>query len=205
MKTTLITAFTFLVVVCLACLLASCASEHRRATAWQPTQAGCSNHSLLPSLLSWNTAPLSAASFRLAIQPDTGQGPIILVLLDSGKSLKLGQPDKPPSFIGAVGGLSRTCVIRVPFSQCPAARSVYNSLRHKSIPLGFAFDHPNGITVLHGRTYYLGYSDGQGNHNQWRFYGTDNPLQTAMRKAIGKLARQQNLWVKLGSGKLPSA
>ncbi len=187
MKSILITAFTSLVAICFACLLASCSSERQQETVWQPTQADCSNHSLWPSLLWWNTAQLSAASFRLAIQSDTGQGPTVLVVLDSGKSLILGHPGKSPSFIGAVGGSRKTCVIRLLFSQYPAATSVYNTLRHKSIPLGFDFDHSNGITVLHAPTYYLGYSDGQGNHNQWRFCGTDNPLQTVIKNSINAL------------------
>ena len=192
MKRILVTLSTFLLAFCTACLLSSCASHQSQEAIWQPSQTGCSNHSLGDSLLWWETAPLSWASYRLAIQPDTGQGPTILVILDSGKSNPWGDPDgrstqKSPVFIGAVGDSSRTCVINIPFSKCPAATSVYNMLQHKSIPLGFDMDNPLGVTILHAPTYYLDYSDGQGNFNQWRFYGSDHPLQKVIRNSINKL------------------
>ena len=192
MKRILVTVSAILMAFSTAYLLSSCASSQPQEAAWQPTQTGCSNHSLGDSLLWWGTSGLSWASYRLAIEPDTGQGPTILVILDSGKSNPWGNPNgrstqKLPVFIGAVGGTSRTCVINIPFSKCPAARSVYNTLQHTSIPLGFDMDNPLGITVLHAPTYYLDYSDGQGNRNQWRFYGTGHPLQAVIKKSIKKL------------------
>jgi hypothetical protein len=167
-------------------LLSSCVSLSPQ-TPWHPTQSGCTDRTLGETLQLWQEAPMSTASFRLAIHPDTGQGPTTLIAIDSGKLINLSNPDDPPVFIGAVGDTNKTCVVRIPLSQCPAASAVYNDLRTKSSPLGFGMDAPADILVFHAPTYYLEFVDGQGNHNQWRFYGTDHPLQETVENSINAL------------------
>jgi hypothetical protein len=169
-----------------ALMLGACASVDSETT-WHPTQTECTNHSPGESLLWWQDSLKSSASFRLAIDPDSGQGPTVLVILESGRLNNLGDPDDPPVFIGAVGDASGSCVVRMPWSQCPAARRVHEALRGQSIPLGFAMDSPTEGWVFHAPTYFLEFSDGQGNHNQWRFYGTDHPLQRVIDESIDSL------------------
>lgn len=70
-----------------------------------------------------------------------------------------------------------------------AASAVYERLRGESIPLGFAMEDPADILVLHAPGYYLEFSDGQGNHNQWRFYGMNHPLQAAIDESMDALQR----------------
>ena len=65
--------------------------------------------------------------------------------------------------------------------------SVYDALRTKSIPLGFGMDARSDILVFHAPTYYLEFSDGQGNHNRWRFYGDHHPLQKVIEDSIEAL------------------
>ena len=46
---------------------------------------------------------------------------------------------------------------------------------------------PAEILVFHAPTYYLEFSDGQWNHNQWRFYGVDHPLQMVIDESLKAL------------------
>ena len=130
---------------------------------------------------------MSTASFRLAVAPDTGQGPTILVVLDSGKLVNLGNPDNSPIFIGAVGDQQKTCVLRTTLDDCPNAWTVYERLKSETLPLGFGMDDPAEILILHAPTYYLEFTDGQGNHNQWRFYGRGHPLQSVIDDSMRSL------------------
>ena len=135
----------------------------------------------------WTDAPLSSASFRFAVDPDTGQGPTTLVILDSGKLVNLGNPDNRPFFLAVIGDAERTCSVQMPLTACPEATAVYERLRGESLPLGFGMADPADILVFHAPTYYLEFSDGQANHNQWRFYGMDHPLQGVIDEAIDSL------------------
>jgi hypothetical protein len=173
-------------------LVSSCASVDTKFP-WHPTQTGCYNHSISDTLLWWKEAPLSTASFRLAIDPDSGNGPTIITIIDSGKLINLGNPDNPPKFIGAVGDYDKTCVVRIPISECQSASLVYDKLRSQSIPLGFGMDDPREIMIFHAPNYYLEFSDGQGNHNQWQFYGSGHPLQKVVEESISKL---KSCWLK---------
>lgn len=170
----------------LCLLLVSCASRPRE-TVWHPSEAGCTQRAVHETLISYEDAPISAASFRIAIDPDTGQGPTLLAVVDSGKEINLGNPDPPPFFLGVVGDSTKSCAVRVTWEECPAARAVYESLKTQSLPLGFEFEESAEILVLHAPTYYLEFSDGQGNHNQWRFYGLRHPLQTTIDQAFEAL------------------
>lgn len=171
-----------------AIILTSCVSvrEHEFR---HPLQSGCSDFPIWETLVRWEEFPLSTASFRLAVAPDTGQGPTSLVVLDSGKLVNLGNPDNAPILIGAVGDQQKTCVLRTPLDDCPNARTVYERLKSETLPLGFGMDDPAEILVLHAPTYYLEFSDGQGNHNQWRFYGLGHPLQTVIDESMESLQR----------------
>ncbi len=111
----------------------------------------------------------------------------MLAILDSGKLVNLGNSDSPQAFIGVVGNSERSCVVRMEWEQCHAAGLVYENLKRQSLPLGFEFDNPAEILVFHAPTYYLGFSDGQGNHNQWRFYGLRHPLQPIIQESLASL------------------
>ena len=168
-------------VICISSCATTGTSEVRH-----PSANGCKNFSILETLFWWGDAPLSMG-YRLAVDPDTGQGPTTLVVLDAGTFLNPGNPDSSSTFVAAVGDSERTCVVRTRLSECPAAASVYDRLKGQSIPLGFGMDDPTELLVFHAPTYYLEYSDGQSNHNQWRFYGTDHPLQPVIEESIVSL------------------
>ena len=138
-------------------------------------------------MLWWEDAPLSSASFRFAVDPDTDQGPTTLFVIDSGKMVNLGNPDNPPTFLAAIGDSERTCAVKMPLRDCPEASLVYERLKGESIPLGFDMEDPADILVFHAPMYYLEYSDGQSNHNRWRFYGRGHPLQRAIDESIDSL------------------
>ena len=169
-----------------AVLLASCASvgdpevHHPRAT-------GCENFPISDTLFWWADAPLSVASFRFAIDPDTGQGPTTLVVLDSGMMAEPGDPGRPPFFLAAVGDEKRTCSVRISLEDCPQASAVYDRLKGESIPLGFRMQDPAEVLVFHAPTYYLEFFDGQWNHNQWRFHGVGHPLQVVIDESLEAL------------------
>jgi hypothetical protein len=169
-----------------ATLLASCASaggpEGRH-----PSTTGCEDFPISETLSWWGNAPLSVASFRFAIDPDTGQGPTTLVVLDSGKLADPGGPERSPFFLAAVGDEQRTCSVRLSLEDCPAASAVYDRLKGESIPLGFDMQDPAEVLVFHAPTYYLEFSDGQWNHNQWRFYGVGHPLQRVIDESLEAL------------------
>ena len=176
---------SLLTVLC-ASILASCASADVR-DARHPTGTGCKSFPVSETLLWWEDAPLSSASFRFAVDPDTGQGPTTLVILDSGKLVNLGNPDNQPFFLAVIGDAERTCSVQMPLKACPEATAVYERLSGESLPLGFGMADPADILVLHAPTYYLEFSDGQANHNQWRFYGMDHPLQRVIDESIDSL------------------
>ncbi|MBW8367818.1 MAG: hypothetical protein K0M70_08175 [Arenimonas sp.] len=169
-----------------AALLASCASAGLPDVR-HPSKTGCESFPIGETVLWWQDAPLSSASFRFAVDPDTGQGPTTLVVLDSGKMVNLGNPDNSPIFLAAIGDAKRTCVVQMPLRDCPAASVAYERLKGASIPLGFGMEDPADIFVFHAPTYYLEFSDGQANHNQWRFYGMDHPLQRVIDESIESL------------------
>jgi hypothetical protein len=56
-----------------------------------------------------------------------------------------------------------------------------------SIPVGFENGVSREILAFHVSTYYLGYIDGQGNSNVWRFSGVDHPLQREIEGAMQAL------------------
>jgi hypothetical protein len=154
---------------------------------WHPAASGCTARAIHETLLWYDDAPLSSASFRVAVRPDTGQGPTVLAVIDSGKQINLGNPDPPAYFLGVVGDSEKSCAVRMAWEECPAATTVYETLKAKSLPLGFEFEAPADILVFHAPTYYVGFSDGQGNHNQWRFYGLRHPLQPVVDEAMAAL------------------
>lgn len=167
-------------------ILASCASAGGPEVR-HPGTTGCENYPISDTLYWWGNAPLSPASFRFAIDPDTGQGPTTLVVLDSGKLTEPGAPERPPFIVAGVGDESRTCSVRLSLVDCPAASAVYERLKAESIPLGFDMQDPAEILVFHAPTYYLEFSDGQWNHNQWRFYGVEHPLQKVIDESLAGL------------------
>jgi hypothetical protein len=167
-------------------LLVACNSGPHREP-WHPIDSGCTARAVHETLMWPEDAPISSASFRVAVSPDTGQGPTVMAVIDSGRLVNLGNPDSPPYFLGVVGDSTKSCAVRMTWEQCPSAVRVYETLKRQSLPLGFEFDKPAVILVFHAPTYYVGFSDGQGNHNQWRFYGLRHPLQPVIDDALDTL------------------
>lgn len=75
----------------------------------------------------------------------------------------------------------------MPLDACPEATAVYERLKGESLPLGFGMNDPANILVFHAPTYYLEFSDGQANRNQWKFYGLGHPLQRLIDESIDYL------------------
>jgi hypothetical protein len=57
-----------------------------------------------------------------------------------------------------------------------------------SIPIGYAFNNPQPLQVIHGDMYFLSVRDGHGNQTDWSYYGLDHPLRETISAALDKLA-----------------
>ncbi|KFN50131.1 hypothetical protein [Arenimonas composti] len=147
---------------------------------------GCQDAPLEQTLLA-ASAPLSAASFRIARLPDGAREPALAVMLDRGFRRDLGGPEQPLLVLTAVGGRERSCIVRLSVNDCPQAAAVYDRLRGESIPLGFDMETPGNTLVLHATTYRLEFLDGQGNHNTWRYAGIAHPLATVIDESMAAL------------------
>jgi len=175
-------------------VLASCVSVRLPAEdPWHPSSNGCFHKSIYETLMWGEEASLSSASFRFGVSPDTGQGPTVLVVLDSGKLINLGQEDDEPYVLGVVGTSEKTCVVRSSWTTCSVAGEVYETLQHASLPIGFGMSDPAEILVFHAPVYYLEYKDGQGNHNSWQFYGSNHPMQSTIDYAVESM---KSCWVR---------
>lgn len=151
---------------------------------WSVTSAGCYSKGLQEALFSPEATELGLTDIRIGRMPDTGQGPGLLVQFDRRLDPGTGIPQAPPQLIIGVGDWKRTCVIVVPEAQCAAARGAYIALSKASIPIGFAFEDPSGITVLHGIQYFLLAKDGQHNTLAWSYYGPGHPLQAQIETSL---------------------
>ncbi|WP_159015337.1 hypothetical protein [Cognatiluteimonas profundi] len=172
----------------LVLVLVICSSAVDAKEYWHPNNSGCFSQTLSDTLFAWEAAPeLSAGGIRIAVQPDTGNGPTRLVVIDPGHGEIFGSPAVDPFLLVAVGTGRRTCVHKEPIHECPAALSVLQSLHRQSIPVGFQADSPALLPVIHGETYYLDFRDGQGNLNQWRFYGAYHPMQAVIEVSFEQL------------------
>ncbi|TVP76193.1 MAG: hypothetical protein EA353_12455 [Puniceicoccaceae bacterium] len=175
---------TRLLATCLAIFsLAGCATQE---FGWSPHEAGCSNRGLGEALLVPDTSDLRRSDIRIGRLPDTGRGPGFMVQFARHRGGPFGE-DGTPQLVLAVGDRERTCVEIVEEASCPVAARVYEDLSTLSLPVGFKFSDPSGITVLHGTQYFLASVDGEGNPLYWSYYGPGHPAQRALSSALDAL------------------
>jgi hypothetical protein len=165
--------------------LAPFAAAHASSKVWHPIESGCHEHSVNESLTSWRDAPHSPSSLRLAVAPDTGRGPAVVVALDKGLHRALGANGEP-ILIAAVGDMRLTCVHRMPLSACEPAQRTNRELASMQVPLSHDFDAEFSIR-LHATEYHLQWRDGSANANSVSYLDPDHPVSAAVTKAIGDL------------------
>jgi hypothetical protein len=178
-------------VVLLALTLTNCAStkKYTPPLEWSSLGTGCHARGLSDVLLLPDEfeTEISLTDIRVGRLPDTGQGPGLLVHFRRHLDGPFGQSTGHPELLLAVGDWKRSCSILIRQDACPGASEIYGSLASQSIPIGFAFDNPQPLTVIHGTMYFLSTRDGQGNQTDWSFYGVDHPLQEAVSSSLDKL------------------
>ena len=166
----------------LTLLLAGCASHH--SYEWADLEPGCYEKRGLYEARDY----MGLTDIRIARLHDTGQDPGLMVHFRRQIKGIFGQDKGQPDLLLAVGDRQRSCVIVLQQSACPQAEAIYTALTSATIPVGYAFNDPTGITLLHGTTYFLSSRDGQGNQIDWRYYGPDHPLQQTLSNALDNLA-----------------
>ena len=172
-----------LLIPILALLMSSCATSY----GWSVSTPGCYPKGLGEALFTPEATELGLTDIRIGRLPDTGQGPGLLVQFDRRLDPAMGTPSAPPQLIIGVGDWARTCVVVVPEANCPPAHDIYAVLSKASIPVGFAFDDPSGINILHGTQYFLMATDGQHNNLHWSYYGPGHPLQAEIQSGLNAL------------------
>jgi hypothetical protein len=169
----------------LGVLLSLASAAQANDEVWHPVVAGCHAQSVDGSLRSWREAPHSTSSLRLAVAPDGGRGPTVLVAMDEGLNKAL-QADGQPILIAAVGDRFRTCVYRMPLSACDAAGPSKRELLSLRVSAGYGFD--ADFTVrLHATNHFLQWSDGSGNDNALEYSDPGHPVSVAVAKALAAM------------------
>jgi hypothetical protein len=166
-------------------LLAGCATS--RSIEWSVTEPGCYKHGVADAFMVPDDG-MGLTDIRIGRLPDTGQGPGMMVHFRRHIDGPFGQDRGRPDLLLAVGGWENSCVVVIQPSACPQAEKIYSSLSSATIPVGYAFDDPSGITVMHGTQYFLSSRDGQGNPINWSYYGPDHPLQQTISDDLDNLA-----------------
>ena len=151
---------------------------------WHPSESGCFERTLHESLRHWSTLPLSVGSYRFSVLPDS-RGPIIAVAFDSGSS-PVSAPERVPMVIGAVGDMSRTCVVRVPAKDCPGAASALKGLSELELPVRFEVA-PDLKLRLHPVKYSVEVIDSYGLRNRWSSF-SGGPLHAPVESAVSELS-----------------
>ena len=165
----------------LALSAAACATEPKP---WHPGSTGCYEESLHASIRAWESVPLSPGSLRISTAPDS-RGPVIVVALDSGSS-PVSAPEGQPLLIGAVGGLTHACVIRVPADSCSEYEAARSRLLSLSVPVGT--DMGSSLSLrLHPISYSVETHNSHGLRNRWRSFGNDE-LASAVDSALQDLS-----------------
>jgi hypothetical protein len=133
---------------------------------------------------------LGNMDIRIGRLPDTGNGLAHLIHFDR-RFGGLGEIQGPPRVRLSVGDFNkRTCTVVVDEVDCPESAEAYRRLASQTLPLGFLFDDPSGLSLMHGTTYYLQSFDGNGNETRWSYYGSPaHPLQKEIDKTIADLSR----------------
>jgi hypothetical protein len=163
-------------------LVAGCASV---PFGWSFERAGCVERGLFEALAVPDATDLGWTDIRVGKLPDTGQGP--------GRAVQFSMhrggmaPADENSLAVAVGDWQRTCVSILPMSQCPEAAQAYEMLAEITLQVGYKFEQPEGITVLHGTQYFLTAKDGEGNRLDWSYYGPGHDAQRTIDSALHML------------------
>ena len=172
----------FLAIFSLPLLLASCATT---PFGWSFERAGCRDRGLFEALAVPDATDLGWTDVRVGKVPDTGQGPGLAAQFSMQRG-GMGQAGEASIAI-AVGDWERACVSIIPASQCPEAAQAYELLAKITLPVGYKFDRPEGITVLHGTQYFLTAKDGEGNRLDWSYYGPGHDAQRTIDTALHML------------------
>jgi hypothetical protein len=179
-----------LVIAALATAFTGCRSVE---FGWSPTETGCAARGLFEALEEPGDLPdgdLGNTDIRVGRLPDTGNGVVHLIHFDR-RFGGLGQVLGPPRVRLSVGDWSkRTCTVVMSEAECPESAEVYRRLASQSLPVGFLFEDPSEITLMHGTSYYLQSYDGNGNEIRWSYYGSPaHPFQAEIDSAIEALSR----------------
>lgn len=173
-----------------ALTVAGCASvKYDAPLEWSSLGTGCYEKGLSDVLLLPDQfeTEIGLTDIRIGRLPDTGQGPGLLAHFRRHLNGPFGQSTDEPELFLAVGDWKRSCSILIKQDTCPIASDIYAKLAAQSIPIGFAFDNPQGITVMHGTMYFLSARDGQGNQTDWTYYGLDHPLQETVSSSLDQI------------------
>jgi hypothetical protein len=168
----------------LTLFLAGCTTS--RSIEWSVTEPGCYKNGVEDAFMAPDDG-MGLTDIRIGRLPDTGQGPGMMVHFRRHIDGAFGQNRSQPDLLLAVGDWKNSCVVVVQSSACSQAKEIYSSLSSATIPVGFAFDDPGGIQVMHGTQYFLSSRDGQGNLLNWSYYGPDHPLQRTISDALDNL------------------
>ena len=160
---------------------------------WPPTETGCVARGLAEALEKPGDLPdgdLGYTDIRVGRLPDTGNGLATLIHFDR-RFIGLGQVKAMPRVRLSVGDWSeRACTVVMSEAECPESADVYRRLASKSLPVGFLFERPSDVTLMHGTSYYLQSIDGNGNEMRWNYYGSPaHPFQAEIDSTIDALSR----------------
>ena len=174
----------------LSAALSGCASTD---FGWSPTEAGCVERGLFEAMEEPGELPdddLGNTDIRIGRLPDTGNGLAHLVHFDRQFG-GLGRFQGAPQVRLSVGDWNeRTCTVVMQEAECPESVEIYRRLTSQTLPVGFLFEAPSGLSLMHGTTYYLQSFDGNGNETRWSYYGSPpHPMQSEIDKAIAGPSR----------------
>ena len=160
---------------------------------WSPTETGCVARGLFEAMENPGELPngdLGNTDIRIGRLPDTGNGLAHLIHFDR-RFGGLGQVQGPPQVRLSVGDFNqRTCTVVMDEADCPEAAEAYRRLASQTLPLGFLFEDPSGLSLMHPTTYHLQSFDGNGNETRWSYSGSPaHPLQDEIDRTIDGLSR----------------
>ena len=173
-----------------ATIFAGCATAE---FGWSPVETGCAERGLFEALEEPGEVPegnLGNTDIRIGKLPDTGNGLAHLIYFDR-RFGGLGWFQGAPRVRLSVGDFNgRTCTVVMDETECPESAEVYRRLASQALPIGFQFEDPSGLSVMHGTTYYLQSFDGNGNEIRWSYVGSPaHPMQLEIDRAIDELTR----------------
>ena len=134
---------------------------------WVPAGTGCEARSLYFDFERNEDYPLSAGSLRFATIPTPSIHPMVAVVIDSGKS-RLATSDGKPFFMASISRLHKTCTIRMPLDECPAAETLADEFWAMQVPTD-PYGAPRTSITMDGESYFVEYADSHGNTNRLEY------------------------------------